>query len=279
VNVNILAQGQFYSQKNVSQQVFQNFEHCYTRFVPEGGINYTNNQFGAYQATYRLNYQASADYPRVDQIAPLVDSSNVYYIQKGNPNLRPSYKQELTFNLSRYSQKSKNPFNYNLNLRTGFIKDYMADSSIYDNLGRTIRYTVNAEGHKYLAANVILNKAFKFKENQLQVSANTNFNLAKNPNYVNNTFYQSDNFNSSGSVNLNYTFKDYLSINLGESLSTFHSVQNGENKREFKNATLSTTFSASVNFTKKLSLGSNIKYNRNTSRSWEPGARWNWVPA
>ncbi|MEO7315904.1 MAG: outer membrane beta-barrel protein [Ginsengibacter sp.] len=267
VTIQFKPEAQFYVQKNVSQKAFQNFEHSYARFIPGAGINYRNDQYGAYQATYSLNYKASADYPRVDQLAPLVDSSNVYYIQKGNPNLKPYYKQELSFNFQMYSSRSKNPLNYNISMRAGFINDYMADSSIYDDLGRNIHYTVNADGHKYLSANGSLNKSFKVKQNTLQVMASTFLNLAKNPNYLNNVFYMSTNFNSSNNVNLYYSFRDFLSMNIGESLSTFHSVRNGEKKQEFKNATITTSFSASVNVTKKLSLGSNVKYNRNTSSS------------
>ena len=84
---------------------------------------------------------------------------------------------------------------------------------------------------------------------------------------MNNVFYMSTNFNSSNNVNLYYSFRDFLSMNIGESLSTFHSVRNGEKKQEFKNATITTSFSASVNVTKKLSLGSNVEYKRNTSSS------------
>lgn len=270
VSINVLTQAQFYNQKNVSKKAFQNFEHSYAKFIANASIRYTNYQYGDHQMYMSLNYKASSDYPDVDQLAPLTDSSIVYYIQKGTGNLKPDYRQEVSFTFQNSSMKTKNTLFYNLNINVGCIKDNMVDSSIYDDLGRTIHYTVNANGNKYAFLVGSLNKAFKFKENQLQVSAMINFNIAKNPNYVNSGLIMSNNFNNDTRVNIYYSLKDFLSINMGENLLFSRSVQNGINKNEFKNSTKSTSLSTSINFTKKLSMSSNITYNRNTSSGSAP---------
>lgn len=265
LSINFLAQAQFYNQKNVSQKIFQNFEHSYAKLVPNASVSYFNYQFGDHQTIYSLNYQTSAEYPSVDQLAPLADSSNVWYLQKGNPNLKPYYKQEVYFTLQNLSLKTKNPFNYNLTIIAGFVRDNIVDSSIYDNLGRNIIYKVNANGNKYLSVRADVNKAYKFKENQIQVNANTNFSISKNPNYVNGVLNLSDNFNNSTSVKVYYTHKDILSINLGEDFSFFNAARNSIEKNRLNNSTKSTSLSGNINFTKKASLSSNITYNRNTS--------------
>ncbi|MEO8854610.1 MAG: outer membrane beta-barrel protein, partial [Ginsengibacter sp.] len=265
VFIQALAESQFYHLKNTSEKSFQNLEYNYLKFIPSASINYTNYQYGDHQMSMSINYKASSDYPNVDQLAPLTDSSNVYYIQKGTGNLKPDYKHEVSLTFQNSIMKSKNVFFYSLYINAGVINNNMMDSSIYDNLGRSIHYTVNANGNKYASAMGNLNKAFKFKENQLQLSAMTNFNIAKNPNYVNSVLIMSNSFTNNTNVNLHYRLKDFLVISLGENLSFFHSIQNASNKNEFKNSRKSTTFSTSINFTKKLTLSSNITYNRNTS--------------
>jgi hypothetical protein len=264
IYINVLAQVELYHQKNVSEKTFQNFEHNYSEFIPGATISYTNNQLGDHQATYSLDYKTSSEFPGVDQLAPLVDSSNIWHIQKGNPELRSSYKQELTFNFQNFSLKPNYIFFYDLHINAGNIKNDMVDSSFYDNLGRTTRYIVNANGHKYLSAGGNLNRAFKFKEHQLQVTIRTDVSIAKTPNYINSVLILPNTFSNNTGVTLNYNFKNLLAIYAAENLSFFYSAQNGADKNGIESATKSTNFSASANFTKKLSLSSNITYNRNT---------------
>ena len=265
VSINILAQGQFFSLKNTSEKTFQNLERNYSKFVPGVGITYTNNQYGDYQTNYSLNYKASSDYPTVQQLAPLVDSSDLRYLQGGNPDLKAFSKKELTFGLSNSSYRNKNTFFYGFNINAGMVKDAIVDSSFFDNLGRTIHYLANADGNKYISLNGNLNKAYKFKENQIQINASTFLSFAKNPNYIKNVLTLSDNINGSGNLNIYYTLKDFLTVNAGQNISFYHSRQKGEISNEFKNSTKATNLSASMNITKKFSLSSNVKYTNSSS--------------
>jgi hypothetical protein len=257
---------QIFNQKNVSQKTFQNFEYSYNKFVPKAGINYLNDQYGDHQITYQLNYNTSVDYPTVNQIAPLIDSANIFYQQRGNPRLKPSYKKELSFAITYVSFVSKNIVDgYKVNVSTGTVGNVIADSALYDNLGRTINYSVNVNKSRYLNISGDFRKAYKFKGNQLQISGTTSTNITWQPNYINSVLNQSNNLFSDNSLSLIYTLKDYFALEVKEKLSVFRSKQTGFNNNEFKNSTQKTVLSASFNYLKKITLSSNISYNSTSS--------------
>jgi hypothetical protein len=257
---------QIFNQKNISQKTFQNFEYSYNKFIPKAGINYLNDQFGDHQITYQLDYNTSLDYPTVNQIAPLVDSANIFYQQRGNPRLKPSYKKELSFSITYVSFVSKNIVDgYKVNVSAGSVDNAIADSTLYDNLGRTVNYSVNVNESRYLSISGDFRKAYKFKGNQLQIRGTTLTNITWQPNYVNSILNQSNTLFSDNSLSLIYTLKDFFAIEVKEKLSVFSSKQTGFNNNEFKNSTQKTILSTSFNCLKKITLSSNITYNSTSS--------------
>lgn len=263
--MNLNAKWQFYNQQNSSDHSIQNINQSYRRFVPDANITYSNNQIGEYRTNYRLSFASSSGYPSINQLAPLVDSSNLYNIRKGNLNLQPYDKRNVSFGIDHNSSKSKAMFGYNINVSAGYTNNSIVDSSIIDNVGRTTYYAVNANGNKYanIAGNV--NKAFRISDHQIQLNLKTSFGLSKDPNYINSVLNYSGNFNNSNGLDVYYTLKDLLAVNLGQTFTFFHSKQSGLNNREFGNSAKATTLSANYNFTKNLSLSSNITYNSTAS--------------
>ena len=265
VQLNLNAQWQFYNQQNTSSHTFQNITQSYQKFVPDASITYTNNQIGEYRTNYKLAYSASSGYPSINQLAPLVDSSNLYNIRIGNLNLLPFDKRNFSFSLDHNSSKSRAMFGYNITVNAGYTNNSIVDSSIIDNLGRTTNYAVNANGNKFANMNANVNKGFKFSDHQIQANLRTGFGFSENPNYLNSILNFSSNYNNINSLDLYYTLKDLLAINLEQSVTFFKSKQSGLNKREFGNSAKSTTLSANYNILKTLSLSSNISYNNTSS--------------
>jgi len=262
--LNFYLQDQFYSQKNTSDHAFQNIKTDYTRFVPYATLSWSNNQFGYFQDLYTLNYSTSSEYPSIDQLAPIVDSSNQYYIQEGNRALKPTDKQEVTFSFQHNSSRVKNQFNYKLVITAGSVSDAFSDSSHIDSIGRAIHYTINADGNRYLNMNLDLNKAFKFSENQFQISFEPALSYSRSPNNVNGIANYSNNLSSNNSFNLYYTYKDKVALNLRQRFTWYNSKQTALDQ-DFSNKAQATAFSASVNCTRRLTLNSNITYNHSTS--------------
>lgn len=257
---------QFFTQKNLSGKSFQNFNRSYSNFIPKASINYLNDQFGDHQFTYELAFNNAAVYPTLDQIAPLIDSANIYYQQRGNPSIKPSYKRELSLSVAYVNFRSKGfADNYNVSLKAGYTSNAIADSTIYDDIGRTINYAVNMNGSKFLTLNAEFHKALKFKENQFQLSSSSATNLTKQPGYINSVFNISNNTYSDNGIGVLYSLRDFFALEVKEKLILFRSRQTGLDNNIFKSTIHKTIFSASLNFLKKITVNSNISFTRNTS--------------
>nr|WP_157246995.1 hypothetical protein [Pedobacter panaciterrae] len=252
------------SQDNRSDRSFQNIKRNYRKFVPDAGIDYYNYQYGEYSRSYNLNYSTTLKIPTIQQLAPLTDSTNLYYLQRGNINLRKSVQQTLSFSFSHDDQRSKNTLNYYFRATGGFISDNIVDSLIIDDQNRRTVFQVNADGHKYLTLYGYIRKAYKFKTSELQLDVNTDMNTNRNPGYTNNVFTYSTNLNTNSNFNVNYTYKSYLAMALNQSFSTYKSRQEAFNTG-YNGKNLGTTLSSSYNVTKKFTLNSNITFNNSSS--------------
>ena len=278
-------QEQLYSQKNTSDHAFQNIRTDYTRFVPYATLSWTNSQFGYFQDIYTLNFNTSSEYPSIDQLAPFIDSSNQYYIQAGNRVLKPADKREVTFSLQHSSNTGKDQFNYKLAITAGSVAQAFSDSSYIDDIGRGIHYTVNADGNRYLNMSLDLNKAFKFREDQFQINLDPALSYSRSPNNINGIWNYSNGLGSNNSLNLYYTYKDKVALNLRQQFSWYRSRQSALDQ-DFHNEAQATAVSASVKCTRRLTLNSNITYNHSTSTGtdaihftiWNASANYRLLP-
>jgi len=261
VFIDVVLQEQFYYQINSSLQKYQNFQRNYQKFVPSASINFRNDQYGDFIEDFTLSFSTVIKYPTVDQLRPLVDSTNLYDIALGNPNLREEKGHSLSFKMDHSSQRTKNTFGYNAEIRVGMISNSQVDSSITDSIGRRSHYTVNANGSKYVIIAGALNKAFKFNQHQFQLQFLPSLSFYHNPFYTNNSLNISNTISSNNSFSLLYSLNDWLAVSLTESFQFYSSKQEGANDLNFRNSTTSTIFGTSVNFTKRMSLGSNVSYN------------------
>jgi Outer membrane protein beta-barrel family len=264
-HVTLSAAEQFLFLQSISQKNFQTFSRNYKNFLPAGAIEYNNNQLGDYQDIYSLRYGSLVDYPTADQIAPLVDSSNIYYRQLGNHSIQPAYKRSLNFRYQHINTGAKNDFNYLLDVTVGNASNYVTDSSAYDNLGRSVHYAVNAGGYKYLTMLGEFRKNYKFHGNQIQLMAASSYNLATAPFFVNENHFFSDNSTINGNIGISYTLNDLLAVSLEQKLQYYRASQSQFSNGAFKNSIQSSSVSASVNCTKKLTTSSNLTYNKSTS--------------
>ncbi|MGO4290898.1 hypothetical protein [Chitinophaga sp. RAB17] len=265
VTIDASAQAQFYQLQNYSDHAFQNLSRSYLKFVPNAGIRYQNNQYGDFYDTYSLNFAATNDYPAVFQLAPLVDSSNLYYIRNGNATLKPAEKRVLTFSMSHYTVRTNRDFNYNGSVSAGIVNNSFADSSMTDKEGRSSYYVVNADGHQFLSISGNLNKAFKLRKHQLQLSVNIFDNFSRTPNSIGGVWNKSDNINSNNNLRVYYSYKDIFNASFNQGFNWYKSRRHGIEGNDLSNRTYVTAFSASVNCTRRLSVSSNVNFNRNTS--------------
>ena len=261
-SIEITAAQQFINQNNKSDRSFQNLKRTYRNFVPRISLNAMNIQTGSYQENLNLNYRTSIRIPTIYQLAPLTDSTNLYNLQRGNTNLKEELDRSINISFSHYDTKNKNTLNFNLSGSAGIVDNDIVDSTFIDQQNRRTVYLTNANGNKYANFSGNIRKSLKLKTSELQLSFNTSLNFNKSPTYTNTLFNFSNNFSTNNAISTNYAYKDKLGIEATQSISTSLSKQTALGTA-YKNVALTTTFSGIYNFTKKLSLNSNINFNNN----------------
>jgi hypothetical protein len=265
---NLNLQEQLYHLKNESSKEFQNISYRYQKFVPVATVGHIYDRWGRYTNSYFLTFKVSYQYPTADQLVPLVDSSNRYFIQEGNPRLRVATEKDLTFTM-KHSSNAANAFTYALTAGAGFVDNSFTNSSIVDSLGRSVYRLVNADGYKSFSLTGDLKKAFKFRNSQLQISWIPSSNYISSPGNVNDRWYTSHNFSATNLLDFYYTYKDLIALDARELFTYYRAAQVGIDAGLFRNSLYSTLFSISIKPTNRLSCGSSIIYNVNTSTGSE----------
>jgi hypothetical protein len=269
LDISIGLKGQFFVQKNNSLKAFQNIDRRYNAFIPTAAISYNDRQYGEYEKSYVLDYSSNQTIPNIQQLAPLIDSTNLYYIRKGNLKLKPSFTQNVSFLFSSNSLETKNTLKYSLGATIGFTDDNLTDSIEVDRQNIRNIYTVNAGRNKFMSANGNLTKVFKLKGSEIQLRLYTYLYKSKTPNYFNGFFNLSDYLTTTNTIDANLTVKDRFAINLKSGYYTTRSVQNGFSNISFASSNFANSISASYRLGKRLSINSNINANTNISRGFQ----------
>ncbi|WGQ10985.1 hypothetical protein QG516_04870 [Pedobacter gandavensis] len=255
---------QFIHQDYHSDKSFQNITRSYSRFAPNASISYNNYQYGDFTRTYNVIYETNVYIPSLQQLAPLTDSANQYYLQKGNLNLKEMIERSISFRFNHDDQTAKNTLNYNFNVKAGINNDKIVDSILIDNENRRTIYQVNADGNKFLNFYGEIRKEFKLKISAIQLMFSTYINAEKLPGYTNNVFSFSNTFNTRSNLTFYYTYKDLLALEAAQSYLTYASKQEAF-QTEYSGNTKASTLSSSYNISKKLTLKSNVTFNSNSS--------------
>jgi Outer membrane protein beta-barrel family len=262
--IDILMQSQFWYQQQTATHLFQQLQRRYQRWLPNASLRYHNRQFSAFEDMYRLEFATSTDYPSMQQLVPLVDSSDLYNIQTGNPQLQPADKQELSFTMNHSSKQAKQPFDYTIRLNAGIIHHYFAAASNTDSLGRSVYYLVNANSEKHTGGSVNVRKAFKRAANQLEINISGSANISRAPNLVNQVWHVSNILNGQQQLGIAYTYGNLLSVNVSTQWIYYRSRPASLHQQAISGHTQSTVLSAGINGSSRLSLSSHLSYNRNT---------------
>jgi hypothetical protein len=146
--------------------------------------------------------------PGYNNLIPVLDNSNPYYIYKGNPGLQPVERHNFSVNLN--FNNSKTNFNTYVNANGGITNNDVVQSVVVDNRGVQTSTPVNADGSKNFYINFNINKQYKNNPKFIfswNTGAGSGFNqslqLYNNTNNRQTTF----NLNNWFSVNLNFNDK------------------------------------------------------------------------
>nr|WP_315026618.1 outer membrane beta-barrel protein [uncultured Chryseobacterium sp.] len=202
--------------------------------------------------------------PTAEQLTPYKDESNPLATYTGNPNLKNTWTNNLSFYFSNYN-KVKN-INYYINIGFTYRNNDIINYSKYDDTGKQIITYDNVSGNKNLNAGGGLTKTFKWKDNKLSISPRFTMSYAYSNGFINGQNYTSQSYNLNPGLNLTYEIKDKMTIKpsyrLGYSFSNYtnYSIDRINTANQSLNLELTNYL-----FKSRLVFGNDFEYNTNSN--------------
>lgn len=280
---------QFINEKNTSSKDYRNISRSFVFNRYDLGLNYTKRMNNVYSLNGNMAYRNSYNTPSLNQIAPVVDSMNLYNVYKGGVNLFNNETRSASAGANFTLNNTKKNFdftvsaNYNHNsiLRpyidsTTNLRDTITingNDSVYLN-GKQIRHTIHGEkgNNSSFGWNATISR--KFKKGQVQFQYNGNISKNRMPSYIDNIFTTINSSNISHRANITFYYKTMLILGISGNLNNNNSKQTGYKNNSFNTRTVSGDFSLTINFTKNISLSSQISHSKNNGLI-KPITIWN----
>ncbi len=208
MNVNSVFNGQQYSlQKNFA--------------LPGYNLNFYY-QFSEGKSFSIYNY-SNFTIPSAEQLTPYRDESNPLSTYTGNPDLKNTWTNNLSFYFSNYN-RIKN-ISYYINVGFTYRNNDIINYSKYDDAGKQIVTYDNVSGNKNINAGGGLTKTFKWKDYKFSISPRFTMIYNYNNGFINGQAYTSHSYNLNPGLNLVYEIKDKMTIKpsyrLGYSFSNY----------------------------------------------------------
>lgn len=247
-----------------SDKNFQTYTKHYVNLLPNAGISYSNHQFGEFLQDVSLDLENSLGYPSINQLAPLIDSANVYFLQPGNPGLRPFRKKELSLSYKYSGERRKDDIGFSITVSAGNIRNNIVDSSLYNESGQRITYFVNTLSYTtFLSLRGDFSKSLKFSGHQLQFKLVTSNETSNTPNYFNNELNRSRVLNSRNTLSIHYDHKSLIAFKLAQSLFIQQVKQQVAYKKTLSSLTSISEASAAIHVNRRTALYSNLYFTYN----------------
>ncbi|MEJ5996492.1 outer membrane beta-barrel family protein [Pedobacter sp. Du54] len=173
------------------------FNRNYLNWAPQSNLNYKLGK----NSSLSLNYNGNTQQPRLDQLQPIRQINDPLYQIVGNPNLKPSFNNNVGLNFNTYQQKSQ-MYMYAY-IGYGFTKNAVVSSRSVDNVNKTVSTFVNLNGSNSMYAGASYNKSFS--KLHFNASLNLNYNLSNSVSILNNRL----NKNTNNSISLRPQFSYY----------------------------------------------------------------------
>ncbi|TKC12949.1 hypothetical protein FA048_04850 [Pedobacter polaris] len=135
------------------------FEQHFNFFAPQLTIKYKNLSF---------NYSPSFREADVRYLQPVANNTNQFFIQNGNPNLRPSKTHQVNMNLYKYD--TQKTLSYNLYLGGSVQNDGVIMARVIGDGGVQTSTPVNQNGIWQFHSNGNISKDFKGVKRQFTIS-------------------------------------------------------------------------------------------------------------
>jgi len=153
-------------------------------------------------SSIRANYRARTSQPSMSQLQPVEDVSDPLNIVKGNPELKPTFTQNIGIHYNDYRPESQQATFVMLN--TSFSLNSIVSKTITNPQtgGRTTTYG-NVNGNFNIFGMAMINRPFRNRK--WRFNARMNGNYASTPGYINGEYNRTGNLRLSPSAGMTFS--------------------------------------------------------------------------
>ena len=247
--------GSKFSGVNFKQEDLYNkvrYDRKFVNYMPQAMYQYNFSQ----QKSFRINYNGSTQQPSLEQIQPIRVNTDPLNITLGNPDLRPSFRSNISANYNSYKVLSSQSIY--ISGYYSFTKNPIVSDVTTDTTGKSTFLAVNLPGKTPSNFSVYSSIGRKILGTNLGVGFNLNGNTSYN--FINSVLNQTKNMTYSPQININrykdgkYNFYAYFGP---QYTTTVASVQQAFNSNGWG---ASGYFSGSVQLPGKFEIASDGEY-------------------
>ena len=182
-----------FTQTNLTTTEVQ--QYSFTNVFPNANINmkFKGNK------GLSVSYNGSGTAPSLNQLQPIVDNSNPFYIRTGNPNLKQNFRHNIDANFNSWDVLTERSIWAYVNA-TITQNDFTEFNNI-DSLGRTVSKSVNVNGNRNVSGS--MNYRFKVKAISTSIGLGPSLSISRNVDFVNAINNVNNNTRYGISVNMN----------------------------------------------------------------------------
>ena len=247
--------GSKFSGVNFKQEDLYNkvrYDRKFVNYMPQAMYQYNFSQ----QKSFRINYNGSTQQPSLEQIQPIRVNTDPLNITLGNPDLRPSFRSNISANYNSYKVLSSQSIY--ISGYYSFTKNPIVSDVTTDTTGKSTFLAVNLPGKTPSNFSVYSSIGRKILGTNLGVGFNLNGNTSYN--FINSVLNQTKNMTYSPQININrykdgkYNFYAYFGP---QYTTTVASVQQAFNSNGWG---ASGYFSGSIQLPGKFEIASDGEY-------------------
>jgi len=155
--------------EQINRDLKTNSRRSFINLFPQARIEYVITQ----QKRVSLSYNGRTEQPSIEQLQPILDNSNPLFVNIGNPNLRPSFNNNVSINFSSFKMNGRF-INMSVNWSQTF--NSIITRQTIDQFNKTSSQYINRNAPAYL--NVYLNYTMPLGKPSEKGNGNIGINMS-----------------------------------------------------------------------------------------------------
>ena len=234
-------------------QLFSSFSKNYPAFIPniDASIELKNNLY------FNVGYSMEVTAPDLDDLQPVINNNNPFFISTGNPDLSPEKSHSVSLSMYKFDPATF----LNINIWGNYnyyLSQVVYNQTIDPNTFVTRTRPENLSGGQSLSLGSYF--SFPIIKTKLTLNLNPNIRMSNNPTFINGALNENNNKNYELGFGFSFTPSEKLIIGMNGGLGINNikfSLSEAQNQNIRNNS-----FDASIkwNFIKKTFLETNLDY-------------------